>query len=185
MEQEHSSHCGCLAHNLSALSRRRFLTLSAGAGGLALAGSMLPFSSARANGSAEALLLTCMDYRLTHAVVDYMDGRQMTREYDHVVLAGASLGAVTHKFPDWGRTFWEHLDVAVKLHHVKKVIALDHRDCGAYKIVFGKDTKGDEERELHARELKRLRAALRKKHRELEFESLLMSLDGSVESISL
>ncbi len=38
--------------------------------------------------------------------------------YDQVILAGASLGAVTDKFPDWGRTFRQHLDVAIQLHGV-------------------------------------------------------------------
>lgn len=185
MEHTHHMNCGCLTHASTALSRRRFLTFSAGAGGLALAGSLLPFSPARASGNAEALLLTCMDYRLTHAIVDYMDGRHLAREYDHVVLAGASLGAVTRKFPHWGTTFWQHLDVAVKLHHVRKVIALDHRDCGAYRIVFHRDTQGEEETNLHAQQLRKLRDVLKAKHPVLEFESLLMSLDGSVESISL
>jgi len=79
-----------------------------------------------------------------------MDGRQLTNNYDHVVLAGASLGAVSYKFPGWDATFWEHLDVAIKLHHIRKVIVLDHRDCGAYKIVLDKHLTGYEEKAAHA-----------------------------------
>jgi carbonic anhydrase len=89
--------------------------------------------------TAEALLLSCMDYRLIDDIAHYMDGRGMTNQYDHVVLAGASLGALTGDFKDWNKTFWEHLKIASDLHHIKKVILLDHRDCGAYKVILKAD----------------------------------------------
>ena len=31
----------------------------------------------------------------------YMSGRGMQNNYDHIVLASASLGAVTDKYPAW------------------------------------------------------------------------------------
>ncbi len=148
--------------------------------------SATPLRHAAAAGNVEALLLSCMDYRLVDDIVRYMDGRGMTNNYDHVVLAGASLGAITDKEPAWGETFWKHVEVAKALHHVKKVIVLDHRDCGAYKVFLGQDLKDDPPKEtaVHGEVLGRLGAKIREKHPDLEVELLLMALDGTVQKIA-
>ncbi len=166
------------------LSRRGALRLTLLGAGATIVGTILPWADAGASGHAEALLLSCMDYRLVDDIVRYMGGRQLTNRYDHVVLAGASLGAVTDKFPNWGQTFWTHLDVAIKLHHIRKVIVLDHRDCGAYQVLLGKDLTGDAERAMHAEQMGRLGMAIKEKHPVLEVELYLMALDGSVETIA-
>jgi carbonic anhydrase len=138
-----------------------------------------------AAGHTDALLLTCMDYRLVDSVGTYMNGRSMKGKYDQVILAGASLGAVTPKFPAWNTTFWEHLDTAVKLHAIHKVIVIDHRDCGAYNLVFNDDFAKDPAKELaiHSKTLHDLRDQIGKKHKDLEVELGLMALDGKVEAI--
>ncbi len=141
---------------------------------------------ARAAATTEALLLSCMDYRLMDEIERYMSGRGMRDKYDHIILAGASLGAVTPKYPAWNQTFWEHLDVAIKLHDIHKVIVMDHRDCGAYKVILGADKVADPkmEKDAHTVQLKALKAAINKKLPKLEVELLLMSLDGKAETIA-
>jgi carbonic anhydrase len=166
--------------------RRAFLRV-AGIGGLAtLAGATLTFRHAVAAGQAEALLLSCMDYRLIDATARYMAARGLKGKYDHVILAGASLGATTGKYVDWNKTFWEHLDTAIQLHGIHRVIVIDHRDCGAYKLILGEDLAGDRSKEttVHASTLRTLRDQINTKHRSLEVELLLMSLDGRVDVIN-
>ena len=179
----HTDHQGCTCHPSLAGNRRTFLKLATLGGGAMLL-SATPLRHAAAAGNVEALLLSCMDYRLVDDIVRYMDGRKMTNNYDHVVLAGASLGAITEKEPAWGETFWKHVEVAKALHHIKKVIIMDHRDCGAYRVFLGKDLKDDAEKALHAEMLNKLGALVRQKHPDLEVELLLMALDGSVETIA-
>lgn len=155
------------------------------AAGTALLAS--PLMAARAvAGHSEALVLSCMDYRLLDDIVRYMDARALTNNYDQVILAGASLGATTERFPAWAATFWEHLGLALELHHINALIVLDHRDCGAYKAILGEDFAADPEREtqVHAEHMKKLRSAVAEKHPALSTELLLMSLDGSVETVS-
>jgi Putative carbonic anhydrase len=135
-------------------------------------------------GQADALLLTCIDYRLPGKIARYMEGRGFAANYDHVVLAGAALGATTPLFPHWGRTFREHLDLAIRLHSIRRVIILDHRECGSYRVIFGTDLAGDEEKAQHARELHRLAGEIRSAYPAIEVETLLMSLDGRVEEIA-
>lgn len=165
--------------------RRQFVKLGMLAGGVGLLGLNLP--AAQAAGETEALLLSCMDFRLMNEIEAYMNARGLRDKYDHVVLAGASLGAVTDQYPAWSKTFWDHVDVAKKLHHIRKVIVIDHRDCGAYKVVLGEDSVRTEELETaaHVAQLSKLHRLLKEKHPELVVETLLMSLDGQVEPVEI
>lgn len=167
--------------------RRDFLRTAFLAGGAAALSSVVRPSAALASGQAEALLLSCMDYRLIDATGRYMAERGLKNKYDHVVLAGASLGAVTEKYPEWNKTFWDHLTLALELHKVHEVIVLDHRDCGAYKLILGEDFAKDpaRETEVHAVQLKRLGELIKERHRELKVELLLMSLAGKVEHVQV
>lgn len=134
----------------------------------------------------EALLLTCMDYRLTDAVERYMSGRGMRDQYDQVILAGAALGATTAQRPAWNTTFWEHLDVAIQLHSIHKVMVMDHRDCGAFRVFLGEDFAKDRAKEtaIHTETLRDLAKQIHEKYPKLEVELLLMDLDGKVEIVS-
>ena len=167
--------CGC-AHD----STRRDVLKGLLAGAVVVgAGGTLSIRPAQAGGTADALVLSCMDYRLVDDIVVYMNQRGMANNYDHVVLAGASLGVMSEALK-WSQTFWDHLDVAIKLHHIKRVIVLDHLDCGAYRVVYGKSFVGDEEVAIHKEQLARLRSTINTKYPDLMVETLIMKLDGSV-----
>ncbi|HKO88893.1 MAG TPA: carbonic anhydrase [Burkholderiales bacterium] len=154
-------------------------------GGTAFLAVGVPLADAVA-GKTEALLLSCMDFRLMNEVEQYMSGRGLRDNYDHIVLAGASLGALTDKYPAWRKTFWEHLDIAIKLHAINTVIVMDHRDCGAYKVLLGEDfaQQPTKETQVHTDHLRKLQAAIQKKYPQMKVELTLMALDGKVESIS-
>jgi hypothetical protein len=142
-------------------------------------------------GEADALLLSCMDYRLIHDTTEYMQNeRHLLNKYDYVILAGASLGVNNRTYRNWGRTFWQHLDTAIALHNIHEVIVMDHRNCGAYKILLGKDFPPDptdeqrrEETKVHKQQLDRLARAIHKRRADLDVTTLLMNLDGTVEQI--
>jgi hypothetical protein len=166
--------------NCTCASRRRLL----GAGALGLLGLALPFG-ARAGGKAQALVLNCMDFRLVDEGVQYFNARGLRNNYDQVILAGASVGALGKIGPEWAATFWKHVETAKALHHIEKLIVVDHRDCGAYKIVFGADSIADKDIEtaLHRSQMILLREELKQRHPELGFEGALMSLNGAVENL--
>jgi carbonic anhydrase len=147
----------------------------------------LPFFSRTSLGAgkADVLLLSCMDYRLVDYTLHYMVGRGLRDKYDYVILAGASLGAITDKYPEWNKTFWDHLNLAIQLHSIHTVMVLDHRDCGAYKLILGEGCCNTREKETnaHRTQLQSLEKIIRKRHSELEVELLLMDLNGVVEKI--
>ena len=165
-------------------TRRRFIQLAA----LGAGASLLGVSRAEtkpAGVAIEALLLSCMDYRLMDNIEQHMSGRNLRDQYDHIALAGASLGALTTRYPAWNKTFWQHLDIAVQLHRVRRVIVMDHRDCGAYKVILGAaHAKTPEtERAAHARQLATLKTRIHQHAPALQVETLLMGMDGSVETV--
>ena len=174
--------CGCKVHVMGPpLSRRSVFS------GVALAGlaMTLPAMATQAAGHCEAILLTCMDFRLANEVTRYMDARGLRDKYDHVILAGASLGALNDRFPQWHEAFMTHVDLAIQLHEVHRVIILDHRDCGAYKMILGEAAVKDPETELrsHVRQLYAMRSAVLTKHPHMEVEIGIMALDGTVMQI--
>jgi carbonic anhydrase len=164
--------------------RRDFVRTLFGAGAAA-AGLGLESTLAGAPAT-DALLLCCIDYRLVDETERYMTRRGLRNKYDQVILAGAALGALSPQYPAWGTTFWDHLGLAIELHQIHKVMLMDHRDCGAYKVILGEDLSKDPAREttVHAGKLKELATAIVKKHPKLEVELLLMALDGKVEKVS-
>ena len=165
-------------------SRRAALGAIALGGGVSLLTSLTP-ERALAAGHADALLLNCMDYRLANDITRYMDARGLAEKYDQLILAGASLGALNDKYPAWNEVFWAHLDLAIQLHQIHKLIVIDHRDCGAYKLLLGEAAVKDPDTELksHVKQLYALRSTVLTRYPHLEVELGLMSLDGTVTQI--
>ena len=141
--------------------------------------------SSGADSGIKSLLLSCMDARLLSRYSQYMAKRGLTDQYDHVVLAGASLGAVTERYPAWRKTFFEHIEAAIQLHNIEQVLVMDHRDCSAYETILRANLEENSAAETvaHTAHLTKLRHAIRARYPQLEVELLLMSMDGSVESI--
>ena len=137
---------------------------------------------------ADALILTCIDFRFPHQIVNYMGSLTPPGKpritYDHVVLAGASLGVFSGVFPQWAATFWDHLAVSIKLHNIKQVYLIDHRDCGGYRefgALPGTDqvpVGSDAERQVHQHYKDRLAYLIRSTHEELEVITQLLELSA-------
>ena len=161
------------------LDRRGLAKLLAGAAGA----GVLPGAAKAATVS--TLAITCIDYRLIDDAVHFFDHQKLTNDYDEVSLAGASLAAVSDKFPSSNAAFWDHIGIARTLHHVHKLVVVDHRDCGAYKVAFGKDYKSDAAGETaqHKGVMEQVKAKLAKTHPELAAEFYLMALDGTAERV--
>ena len=141
--------------------------------------------SADNKSSYEALVLACIDPRMQEPVYKYLRKRQLIGKYSQVVIAGAAIGAVAPRFEGWHQTFWENLGISVALHQIHKVIVIQHRDCGAAREAYGYFAPGSEnETQLHRAALADFRGQLLKHHPQLDVETLLMDLDGSVEDLS-
>jgi carbonic anhydrase len=184
MTQETDLHsCGCCGDMLRGrFDRRRFLQLSASAGLIAA----FPSLAFGAEGNYEAMLLTCIDPRFPEPTIKYMEGRNMVGKYSQFSFAGASIGAVAPAFKTWAPAFWDNLAASIQLHNIPKVIAMNHRDCGAAKIAYGADAVKDKaaETETHKAALMEFKKQVAEKQPALTVELGLMALDGTVETFS-
>ena len=175
----------CNRHALAAaLSRRQFVRLaSLGAGCAIVTG--VGANPAQADGSARAIMLSCMDYRLVDDLVNFMEAHDYHDAYDHVVLAGASLGVVHEAFAEWHEVFWKHVELAKELHSVTEVIVIDHRDCGAYRLALGAEMVDtpDKETAAHRDTMQEFARLVGERHPDLQVYGVLMGLDGVGENV--
>lgn len=138
------------------------------------------------------LLLSCMDLRLVDEIVRFMDHDGLSNRYDHVILAGAALGALgacRDDYAHWRQTFRDHLAAAYKLHHIKDVYILEHCDCGAYREFLGSEGDFDDgeeaaEAECHRKYADKLRGEIEEWAKDngikLWVKAFLMDLRGRV-----
>lgn len=152
---------------------------------LACAGGAILMPGRAHAATVTALAVTCIDYRLVAAAGNFFGGQHLTNDYDQVSLAGASLAAVSDRFASSNAAFWDHVGIAKQLHHIKEVIVVDHRDCGAFKVAFGKDYKGEGAAETaqHKAVMEQVRARLATNYPDLQSQFYLMALDGSAERL--
>jgi carbonic anhydrase len=175
--------CTCCADLLAGRFDRRHVLRAAG--GIGLFAALQPFMAIAAEGSYEAMVLGCIDPRLQVPVTAYLTGRGLTGKYSHFVIAGASIGVVAEPFKDWHKAFWDNLATSIELHKIKKVIAINHRDCGAAKIAYGENSVVPKERETetHRAALAEFRKQVGQRQPKLEVETGLMAIDGTIEMI--
>lgn len=133
----------------------------------------------------EALVLSCMDYRLIARVAAYLDGRGLRGRYDQIVLPGGAIGVMSDETGAWSETFWQHVKLARDLHGIRKIIVIDHRDCGACKAFVGQHCADEREREtvIHMIWMEALADEIKTREPDLDVELVLMDLDGTVERI--
>jgi carbonic anhydrase len=177
----HSDACTCCSDLLGGqFSRRRFVQAAA-AGGAALA--LSPYFALAAEGQYEAMVLSCIDPRFQEPVRKYTAQRRLTGKYSQFVIAGGAIGVVAPSFNDWHKAFWDNLGTSIQLHKIKKVIAIDHRDCGAAKIAYGADKVADvkTETETHRTAMEEFRKQVTQRFPQLCVETGLMSLNGKLE----
>ncbi len=135
---------------------------------------------------ASTLLISCVDFRLRDETEKLMRiNFGLLDDYDEIVMPGASLALVSQDHPHWKKTVEDIVEILKKLHHIKRVILLDHRDCGAYKLIMGHEhTKNHEsETKMHREVLSKAKSTIETKFPQLKVYSLLLGLDGAVEVI--
>ncbi len=139
-----------------------------------------------AEGNYEAMVVTCIDPRFPLPTINYMKSRKMIGKYSQFTFAGASIGVVAPAFKTWAPAFWDNLAASMQLHHIPKVIAINHRDCGAAKIAYGADKVANPqiETETHKAALMEFRKQVGEKQPSLKIETGLMALNGKVEMFS-
>ena len=116
--------------------------------------------------TAQVLIATCIDFRLQEVLNKWISEHFPAKTFDRVALAGGvkNLDVVLGQ-----------VDIAHRLHHIKKVVLINHEDCGAYGEA-GTPQK-------HAEDLKAAKAKVNEVYPDLEIDSYYLHLDGTFEPV--
>ena len=125
----------------------------------------------------EAMALSCMDPRFQPKVYKYPKTKKLIGKYSSFTIAGAAIGVTHKKFKKWHSTFWDNLETSIKLHNIKKLIVINHKDCGAAKIA-NKEKKFNPsiENKIHKDSFKYIKKTLKKKHPNLKISLKILSI---------
>lgn len=114
----------------------------------------------------ETLVVHCMDYRLQGYLNQWLEGTLPARSYDRVAIAGG-----VYDVYDVIR----QVDIADRLHGIRKVVFINHEDCGAY------GSEGSSDR--HEVDLRKAREKINKLFSHLDVDLFYLTLDGLFEHI--
>jgi len=132
----------------------------------------------------KAMVLSCMDPRFQPIVYNYLKKKKLIGKYSAFTIAGSAIGVTASKFKKWHKTFWDNIDTSIKLHKIKKLIVINHRDCGAAKIINEKkEFNRANETKIHKNSFLKLRKLFKKKYPKLTIELKLISLNQKVENL--
>lgn len=113
-----------------------------------------------------AFVATCIDFRIQKTVEEWLNKNVGERQYDRVAWAGGILDL---------DGILKQLAISVRLHSVKKVILMNHEDCGAY------GETGNFER--HKADLSSAAKKVQSLYPALTVETYYVHLDGTVEQV--
>ena len=129
------------------------------------------------------MVLSCIDPRFQRIVFNYLKKKKLIGKYSSFTIAGSAVGVTADKFKSWHKTFWDNFDTSVKLHNIKKLIVINHRDCGAAKIINGKkDFSLINETKVHKTSFQKLKKIFKKKYPKLKIELKLISLNKRIQN---
>lgn len=79
---------------------------------------------------AQAIALTCIDFRFRKALHEFFENELSIYDIDHKA-DGGGVKMLNQEGPvrDW---IFQNFDIAFNLHGVNRVILVNHQDCGAY-----------------------------------------------------
>ena len=129
------------------------------------------------------MVLSCIDPRFQLVVYNYLKKKKLVGKYSSFTIAGSAIGVTAYKFKRWHKAFWDNFDTSVKLHKIRKLIVINHRDCGAAKII-NKKKKFSKANEtvVHRNSFQKIKKIFKRKYPKLRIELKLISLNSKVET---
>ena len=125
----------------------------------------------------KAMVLSCIDPRFQPKVYKYLKDKDLTGKYSSFTIAGAAIGVTAKKFKKWHTAFFDNLSTSIKLHKIDRLIVINHKDCGAAKIINGKNKfTSAVENKIHRDSFKKIKKVLTKKYPSLKVNFKILSL---------
>jgi carbonic anhydrase len=115
----------------------------------------------------DAVVISCIDFRFQRYINAWLKYEFKDYVYDRVALAGGIFDLYS---------ILKQVEISNRLHHIKKVILLNHEDCGAYGL------EGTYER--HVKDLLQAESVIEKLYPHLDVTCYYIMLDGTFKNVS-
>lgn len=115
----------------------------------------------------DAIVISCIDFRFQKYVEEWLNDNLGQAKYDRVALAGGVFDFYS---------ILKQVELSVKLHEIKKVVLINHEDCGAY------GEAGTKER--HETDLVDAEKKIEAIFPQVDVETYYLHLDGEMEEVS-
>lgn len=115
----------------------------------------------------DSCIITCIDFRFQEYINKFIEENFPVKSFDKVSLAGGVFDF---------ETILKQVEISKSLHHINKVLLINHEDCGAY------GEAGTEEK--HIEDLKNAAGGIKAEFDDLDVEKYYLHLDGTFEKIS-
>lgn len=128
----------------------------------------------------EAVVLTCIDFRFWKETMEFIENGLKIKSFDFPSLPGSAKAVNESNGTDLAM---QCVSVPCDLHHVRKIVIVNHEDCGAYGG-SGKFS-GDQEAEqkFHEEELKRAKEKILAKYPDKEIILIYAKLSDNKKNI--
>ncbi len=124
-----------------------------------------------------AMVLTCIDPRCQPKINSIMKNKKLLGKYSLFSIAGSTLGITSKNFKNWDKVFWKNFLISSQIHGIKKLIAINHYDCGLAKMLNKKKLLNKKiEKEIHVKSFKLLKKRFSKKYPKLKLETKIISV---------
>ena len=115
----------------------------------------------------EVVVVHCIDFRLQHFLNDWLMERFGIQNYDRISWAGGVRDFVYIQ---------GQVDISRRLHQIKKVVLVNHEDCGAY------GSTGTKER--HINDLNYAERMIKTQYGDVDVEKYYLHINGEFEKIA-
>ena len=124
----------------------------------------------------KAMVLCCIDPRCQPKIFSILRKKKLLGKYSLFSIAGSSLGVTSDKFKSWHDVFWKNFNISSKLHGIKKLIVINHYDCGVAKLINKKKVFNNVvEKKIHQRAFKSLKSKFLKKYPKFKIETKIIT----------
>lgn len=132
--------------------------------------------------SCEAVVLSCIDFRFWKETAEFVENELGIRSYDFPSLPGGA-----KPINENVELALDCIGVPCRLHHVKRIVIVNHQDCGAYGG-SKKFQNEEEEIKFHTEELGKAKEKLAEKYPDKEIITVFAKLSddrGNIEFLTV
>ncbi len=119
-----------------------------------------------ADHTCEAVVITCIDFRFQDYINQWIRENLPPKSHDRVAFAGGCKNF---------DVILGQIEISKRLHDIKKVILINHEDCGAYGEAGTHDK--------HCEDLKNSATKIKNQFADLTVEEYYLHLDGTFEKV--